>query len=104
MPRNRGPNQFIGLNRHRVSASDLKVELEERDRRQLADNKIDAEKYLGDPSPDRSALSHHPSGKTSVKNFNVRSGRNITQTAASQSTMPTTKTNAIPALGHISRA
>ena len=56
MPRKRGASQFIGLNRHRVSATDLKSRLAERDRRQLADNRTAAEKYLGDPSPDRSAL------------------------------------------------
>jgi hypothetical protein len=56
MPRNRGASQFIGLNRHRVTASDLKNRLAERDRRQLTDNRTPAEKYLGDPSPDRSAL------------------------------------------------
>ncbi|MGC2012547.1 MAG: hypothetical protein WA693_16015 [Pseudolabrys sp.] len=33
MPRKRGASQFIGLNRHRVTASDLKVRLAERDRR-----------------------------------------------------------------------
>jgi hypothetical protein len=56
MPRKCGASQFIGLNRHRVSASDLKVRLEERDRRQLADSRTEAEKYLGDPPPNRSAL------------------------------------------------
>ena len=53
MPRKRGASLFIGLNRHRVSATDLKSKLAERDGRA---NRTAAEKYLGDPSPDRSAL------------------------------------------------
>ena len=56
MPRNPGASQFIGLNRHRVTATDLKSRLAERDRRQLADNRTPAENFLGDPPPDRSAL------------------------------------------------
>ena len=54
MPRKRGASLFIGLNRHR--ATDLKNRLAERDRRQLTDNRTPAEKYFGDPSPDRSVL------------------------------------------------
>jgi hypothetical protein len=56
MPRKRGASQFIGLNRHRVTATDLKSRLAERDRRQLADNRTPAQKWLNDPPADRSAL------------------------------------------------
>ena len=56
MPRKRGPNEFIGLNRHRVTATDLKVRLAERDQRQVADNRTPAQKWLNDPPADRSAL------------------------------------------------
>lgn len=56
MPRKRGPNEFIGLNRHRVTATDLKSRLAERDRRQLADTRTETERLLGDPPRDRSAL------------------------------------------------
>ena len=56
MPRKRGASQFIGLNRHRVDPDDLKNRFAERDRRQAADTRTEAQKFLGDPSPDRSAL------------------------------------------------
>ncbi|MGB6560118.1 MAG: hypothetical protein WBE96_22300, partial [Pseudolabrys sp.] len=57
MLRKRGASQFIGLNRHRATATDLKSRLAERDRRQLADNRTPAQKWLNDPPADRSALS-----------------------------------------------
>jgi hypothetical protein len=41
----------------RVSARDLKIRLAERDRRLAADNRTEAQKWLGDPPADRSALS-----------------------------------------------
>ena len=56
MPRKHGAGAFIRLDRHRVSATDLKSRLAERDRRQAIDNRTEAEKYLGDPPPNRSAL------------------------------------------------
>jgi hypothetical protein len=41
---------------HRVSAADPKSRLAERDQRLAADTLSEAEKWLGDPPPDRSAL------------------------------------------------
>jgi hypothetical protein len=49
MPRKRGASQFIGLNRHRVTAADLKSRLVERDRREAGDARTEAQKFLGDP-------------------------------------------------------
>jgi hypothetical protein len=60
MPRKRGASQFIGLNRHRVTATDLKSRLAERDRRIATDNRTPAQKWLNDPPPSQSALAAKP--------------------------------------------
>jgi hypothetical protein len=46
---------FIAIDR-RVDPDEARQRLQERDRRQAADNRTEAEKWLGDPPPDRSAL------------------------------------------------
>ena len=40
----------------RLSASDVRARLAERDQRRVADTRTEAERWLGDPPPDRSAL------------------------------------------------
>jgi hypothetical protein len=51
----KGAAPFIGIGRP-VPAADLKIRLEERDRRLAADTRTEAEKWLGDPPVDRSVL------------------------------------------------
>jgi hypothetical protein len=70
MLRKHGAGAFIGLNRHRVTATDLKSRLAERDQRQLTDNRTPAEKFLGDPSPDRSALGTGAPPQAPRRSFN----------------------------------
>ena len=40
----------------RVSADDFRARRQEREAREAADNRTDAQRWLGDPAPDRSAL------------------------------------------------
>ena len=55
--RRRGAATFVEVDRSRIDpAAELKTRLAERDRRRAADNRTEAEKWLGDPPPDRSAL------------------------------------------------
>jgi hypothetical protein len=49
------PAKFIPSDR-KVSADELRVRLAERDKRQAADKRNEAERWLGDPPPERSAL------------------------------------------------
>jgi hypothetical protein len=51
----KGAAPFLGKGRH-VPAADLKIRLEERDRREAADTRTEAERWLGDPPPSHSAL------------------------------------------------
>ena len=51
----KGAAPFLDKGRH-VPAADVKVRLEERDRREAADTRTEAERWLGDPPPSRSAL------------------------------------------------
>jgi hypothetical protein len=51
----KGAAPFVDKGRH-VPAADLKIRLEERDRREAADTRTEAQKWLGDPPPSRSAL------------------------------------------------
>jgi hypothetical protein len=39
-----------------VPAADVKIRLEERDRREATDTRTEAQRWLGDPPPGRSAL------------------------------------------------
>jgi hypothetical protein len=55
--RNRlSPATFIDANRWRVTPQDVARRFAERDQRIALDTRTEAEKYLGDPPPDRSAL------------------------------------------------
>jgi hypothetical protein len=47
---------FLKVHEPRISVDDVKYLLNERDRRAAADNRTEAEKWLGDPAPGRSAL------------------------------------------------
>jgi hypothetical protein len=51
----RGAAAFVPAER-RVSADDAKARLTERDRRQASDTRTEAQRWLNDPPPDRSAL------------------------------------------------
>jgi hypothetical protein len=42
-----------------MNAADLKTRLAERDQRMAADTRTDAQRWLGDPPPRRSALARH---------------------------------------------
>ena len=53
--RRKGASEFVVFDRA-VSATDLKIRIAERDRREASDTRNEAEKYLGDPPRDRSAL------------------------------------------------
>jgi hypothetical protein len=44
-----------------VSAADLKTRIAERDQREAIDNRTEAQKWLGDPEPSRSALAQQNS-------------------------------------------
>ena len=57
-PRNTlSAGRFLALNRHaRVSDDEAAARLADRDRREAADNRSEAERWLGDPPLDRSAL------------------------------------------------
>ena len=46
----------------RPRLADIKKRLADRDQRQAADNRTPAEKWLGDPPPDRSALAQRKAG------------------------------------------
>src|SRR4029453_13261799 len=55
--RNRlSPATFIDANRWRVTPQDVARRFAERDQRIAPDTRTEAQKYLGDPPPDRSAL------------------------------------------------
>jgi hypothetical protein len=55
--RNRlSPATFIDANRWRVTPQDVARRFAERDQRIELDTRTEAQKYLGDPPPDRSAL------------------------------------------------
>jgi hypothetical protein len=56
---------FIGVGR-RVDADELQARMQERDRRQAIDDRSEAERWLGDPPAQWSALSRYnakPSGR-----------------------------------------
>jgi hypothetical protein len=57
--RRNGASAFVVFDRA-VSATDLKIRIAERDRREAADSRTDAQKWLGDPPPARSALAQAP--------------------------------------------
>jgi hypothetical protein len=50
------PATFIAANRWRVTPQDVARRFAERDQRIAADSRTEAQKYLGDPPPWRSAL------------------------------------------------
>jgi hypothetical protein len=50
------PATFIAANRWRVTPQDVARRFAERDQRIAADSRTEAQKYLGDPPPHRSAL------------------------------------------------
>jgi hypothetical protein len=50
------PATFIAANRWRVTPQDVARRFAERDQRIAADKRTEAQKYLGDPPPWRSAL------------------------------------------------
>ncbi len=50
------PATFIAANRWRVTPQDIARRFAERDQRIAADKRTEAQKYLGDPPPWRSAL------------------------------------------------
>jgi hypothetical protein len=50
------PATFIDANRWRVTPQDVARRFAERDQRIALDTRTEAQKYLGDPPPDRSAL------------------------------------------------
>ena len=54
--RKEGAAGYINVDRSRMNPVDLRERLAERDMRQLTDTRTEAQKFLGDPSPDRSAL------------------------------------------------
>jgi hypothetical protein len=51
----KGAAPFLDKGRH-VPAADLKIRLEEREAREAADTRTEAQRWLGDPPPSRSAL------------------------------------------------
>ena len=51
-----GAAAFIGIGTRPVPAADVKLRLEEREQREAADTRTDAQKWLNDPPPRRSAL------------------------------------------------
>jgi hypothetical protein len=51
----KGAAPFLDRSRH-VPAADLKIRIEEREAREAADTRTEAERWLGDPPPSRSAL------------------------------------------------
>ena len=55
-PRKRGASAFIGIGTHPVDRNDVRERLAERDLRQAADDRTEAQRWLGDPPRDRSAL------------------------------------------------
>lgn len=65
MPRKRGASLFIGLNRHRVSATDLKSRLAERDQRKnilAIRRRIGQRWHGGSPQASRRSFKHGGSG------------------------------------------
>jgi hypothetical protein len=55
-PRKQGASAFLGLGGHRpIDPEILRTRLQERDRREAGDTRTEAQKWLGDPPPDRSA-------------------------------------------------
>ncbi len=57
----KGAAPYLGSGRH-VPVADLKLRLEEREQREAADNRTEAERWLGDPPPGRSALAANGGG------------------------------------------
>ena len=56
-PRKPGAAAFIGLGTHPVKPNDVRDRLAERDQRQAADDRTEAQRWLGDPPRNRSAAS-----------------------------------------------
>jgi hypothetical protein len=56
-PRKPGAAAFVGVV-HNVPAKDLKLRLAERERREALDDRTEAQRWLGDPPADRSALAN----------------------------------------------
>ena len=50
-----------------IAPDDLKARLQERDQRLARDHRSEAERWLGDPSPDRSALAQRRDTKPPVR-------------------------------------
>jgi hypothetical protein len=56
-PRKQGAAAFIGLGgRHPVDPDTLRSRMQERDQREASDTRTEAQRWLGDPEPARSAL------------------------------------------------
>jgi hypothetical protein len=58
-PELKRPPRLLVVSDQRVSAADLKRRLAERVQRQQADTRSDAQRWLGEPEPGRSALAQH---------------------------------------------
>jgi hypothetical protein len=59
MTRSRSPTAtLLNINRHRPKDADVALRLAERDQRETADTRTDAQRCFGDPPVDRSALAH----------------------------------------------
>lgn len=55
-PRNYGAGPFVEIDSRRVSVTDLRARLADRDRRLASDTRTEAQKWLGDPPRSQSAL------------------------------------------------
>jgi hypothetical protein len=58
----KGAAPFLDKGRH-VPAADLKIRIEEREAREAADTRTEAQRWLGDPPAARSALATHTAAK-----------------------------------------
>jgi hypothetical protein len=54
--RRRGAATYVQAARDRVDPAEVKKRLSEREAREAADTRTEAQKWLGDPPPSRSAL------------------------------------------------
>jgi hypothetical protein len=56
-------SQLIGFAGHHRNLDTIKARLQERDQREAADTRTEAQKWLNDPPHDRSALANRLPGK-----------------------------------------
>jgi len=70
MPRNRSTAaQLVDCSKHHVPPEDYLARIAERDARAAADNRTEAQRWLGDPPPERSALAQRRALKSYDRSF-----------------------------------